>query len=358
MNLNDVFQEMYSAARGAYDQTKSNYENPGNVLINQLFGSIMNPGKEYLQDDFGQVLMGPDGQPLYNTNGGDTGDILAVLKFLQGDSGGSGGGSGAAYAQVQLGYAQLAQREAEASADELYKKALISLQQGDQDLARQQFSASEEQRGIANDMQNKVFEYTKGQDATQNALSAYGQMENSALGRGNLSARGGEGMSTVASNYATALGEQQRLALEQLKTPRNAIASFLIGQGMGVDDATSAQGKFNPKNLMGLDAGALPGMFQQAFSAAQGTNQGQNIAPPTTAPDIAGFLNALKGFAGTPETTGNPVADGMNRPPVFERNQAGNYYMAPNQSAFTNEGGTWKGPVNQEVLKRVNQAGS
>jgi hypothetical protein len=97
-------------------------------------------------------------------------------------------------------------------------------------------------------------------------------MENSAIGRGNLAARGAEGMGTLANNYGNLLAEQQRLALEQLKTPRNAIASFLIGQGMGVDDATSAQGKFNPKNLFGLDPNALSGMFQQAFGAAQGIN--------------------------------------------------------------------------------------
>lgn len=253
---------------------------------------------------------GPLGNELLGYEGPDASGIVGLLKLLQGDS-----GSGAGYAQVDLGYAQLAQRQAEAQADELYKSALLSLQSGDQALATKQFAASEEQRAIANDMQNKVFEYQKSADATGNALSAYGQMENSAIGRGNLAARGAEGMGTLANNYGNLLAEQQRLALEQLKTPRNAIASFLIGQGMGVDDATSAQGKFNPKNLFGLDPNALSGMFQQAFGAAQGINNGQSVAPQTTAPDIAGFLKALQGFAGTQNApTNSPIADGMNNP--------------------------------------------
>lgn len=83
--------------------------------------------------------------------------------------------------------------------------------------------------------------------------------------RGQLEGVAGTGFTNLVSVLGNLAAEQQRLGLDILRTPRNAIPAFLLGLGQepGFE-------QFDVRRLLGIDPAGLQDVINQAISSFQG----------------------------------------------------------------------------------------
>lgn len=228
-------------------------------------------------------------------------------------------------AESQVGINAAAQRATEA-----YQQGLIALQMGNLDLARQQFGHAQDMDRRRQLLEEQAFELGANVSNANIALDAYNALQQNNVQRAGL---GISGLGTASGIVGQLLGQQgeldmeaQRLGLDILSTPRNAIAGALLSRGSNITDATGAQRTFNPQVLapdLGVDSGMLQGLLSQ-LGGMSSSLLDQSFSPPGS--DI---IESLIGRFADPYE--------LEPPPLVQSN-VGRDYLGPNTTRRATSG--------------------
>ena len=225
---------------------------------------------------------------------------------------------------------------ARARADEAYQNGQLALSQGQMDIALLQFNESRKQNEIANQLEQQSMANQSRQtaigerqtatgergqalreiiDPANTQISGYNAMEQAAQGRAGIGARSSELLGSLFGQAGQLGLGQEQLAFDMAKSPRNAIAAFLVGQG-----APAGQGRsFAPQNLLGFDPSIIQTLLGQA---QQGALQGQQFAQqaPGGGMDLRSILANLGASMGrgSPGMSSGMAPDIQRAPPLFE----------------------------------------
>lgn len=230
-------------------------------------------------------------------------------------------------------------------AQQAYQQGQLAVQNGQLDLAREQFASSEYWTGVANDLSQRQFDLEAAATPANIATQMFGAQESALQGRGALELGSANTYSGLASLLGGMAESQANLGVSLLTNPRNATAAFLLGQGADPDTAAQFQ-QFNVERLLGIDPAQIQEMVglasQAAGAAQQRASQPQEI-------NLQTFLDALSETARNvssqygKEPAAEPQARTTDRPsrgPTTEAQRAANAERAKQAARDTIAGRT------------------
>lgn len=250
---------------------------------------------------------------------GLTGD-LATDAFLRQFFGAPQGRTGpsAETLAIQQGQLDVSQQNADtaqfgAMAQDAFNRARIAIDNGQLDLAREEFEAGELWQNFAARLASRG----QATSEAQTGISGFNALEAAVQGRGALELGASGQLGTLFGTFGDLLATQQRLGLDILSTPRNALPAFLMGLG----DQPGFEA-FDVQNILGLDPAQLQDILQRTLSGIESV---QTRAQQPNEIDVMQILANISGTAdqltqGLPalgqRTTPDAEVAGMTRPPV------------------------------------------
>lgn len=325
------------------------------ALINQLLGSNQNTPAAFSLEQLQGLGLSPDAAQA----------ALLEQFGLNSGYGGYGGGGDTASAQTNASanYMNALTNAARQRADQSYQEGQLLVQQGQLDLAEQQFAASEYWTGVANDLSQRQFQLEAAATPAQIATSMFNAQTTDAAQRGALELGAGNTYSGLASLLGSLATTQAQMGINLLTTPRNAVAAFLLGQGS--DPSKAAQfGQFNVERLLGINPAQIQDMIAGAVSAAEAARTRADTpntinlqtfldALSNTARDVSSGKTGETGDSGTNLPAGWSMKDGKYvGPDPFKNKKSGSTPQPEENFQRTPTGSTAVRP-NNPVVRQV-----